>query len=86
MTKNSREAAHQCRVVHKTSDLRKVEDWIWQTEFSRIKETEFLQVLWTADLRFTNGSKALLKRLGVSTGFPVFLFVPGPAGGFHCLH
>jgi hypothetical protein len=27
--------------------------------------------------RIRNGSKTFLKRLGVSTGFPVFLFVSG---------
>ena len=30
-----------------------------------------MQVLWTADQRFRNGSKTVLKRLGVSNGFPV---------------
>ena len=38
---------------------------------------KFSQVLWTADLRFRNVNKTFLKRLGVSNGFPVFLFVSG---------
>jgi hypothetical protein len=63
--------------VHQTSDLRTVKNQLWQSGISRILGLEFLQVLLTADQRFRNGRKLFLKRLGVSTGFPVSLCVSG---------